>query len=247
MEKTTKGDILNSVRKVLAGKNPELWDINPKNWLKPFQRKSAWYLLKMGLFYHFLGLILMYLGSSLVTSVITDYAVPQIPVSVSLALSAGFFEEAAFFGIPFYLSGNSIVVLGTGIVWSAAHLFNTGVISIETLAYGGFLFSIPHIFFSLRTWSSGKGWFAIGFHSGWNISFLMLYCGMGLRECTVINEGLFDILNIVMAIATIFIVYLAYLNQEKKKNLNRILYLIPVSILIVGLFFLGTEEFIFLT
>lgn len=189
----------------------------------------------------------MYLGSNLVTTVISDYAVPEIPISISLALSAGFFEEAAFFGIPFYLSGNPLVVLGTGVIWSAAHLFNTGVISIETLAYGGFLFSIPHIFFSLRTWSSGKGWFAIAFHSGWNISFLMIYCGIGLRDCSIINEGLFDLLNIIMAIATVSIVYLAYLNQEKKKNLNRIFYLIPVVVLILGLLFLGKEELIFLT
>lgn len=189
----------------------------------------------------------MYLGSNLVTTVISDYAVPEIPISISLALSAGFFEEAAFFGIPFYRSGNPLVVLGTGVIWSAAHLFNTGVISIETLAYGGFLFSIPHIFFSLRTWSSGKGWFAIAFHSGWNISFLMIYCGIGLRDCSIINEGLFDLLNIIMAIATVSIVYLAYLNQEKKKNLNRIFYLIPVVVLILGLLFLGKEELIFLT
>ena len=166
-------------------KHSEIFDLNPKNWLKPFQKNTIWYLLKMGLFYHFLGLILMYLGSNLATSVIPEYAPPQIPVSISLALSAGFFEEAIFFGIPTYLSGNPLVVLGVGVIWSVAHLFNSGIISVETLSYGGFLFSIPHIFFSLRTWSSGKGWFAIAFHSGWNFSFLMMYCNMGLRECSI--------------------------------------------------------------
>ena len=176
-------------------KNPELLDINPKTWLRPYQKKTFGYLLKMGFFYHFLGLVLMYLVSNLATSVISGYSIPQIPVSVSLALSAGFLEEAVFFGIPTYLSGHPVVILASGIVWSAAHLFNTGIISIETLAYGGFLFSIPHIFFSLRTWSSGKGWFAIAFHSGWNVSMLMLYCGMGLRECSIINDEPFDILN----------------------------------------------------
>ena len=203
-------------------------------------------MLKIGLFYHFLGLILMYLGSNLATSIISDYATPQIPVSVSLAISAGFFEEAVFFGIPFYLSGNPLMVLGGGVVWSAAHLFNTGVISIETLAYGGFLFSIPHIFFSLRTWSSGKGWFAIVFHSGWNFAFLMMYCGMGLRECSVINDGMFDVLNIIMAITTILMVYFAYLKQVKKKHFNRFLYLVPVVVLLIGLFFLLEEEIKFL-
>jgi len=237
-----KGNILNNERKVLVVKNPELLDINPKTWLRPYQKTTVWYMLKMGLFYHFLGLILMYLGSNLATSVISGYATPQIPVSVSLALSAGFFEEAVFFGIPTFLSGHPVVVLASGIVWSSAHLFNTGIISIETLAYGGFLFSIPHIFFSLRTWSSGKGWFAIAFHSGWNFSFLMLYCGIGLRECSIINDDPFDILNIIMAIATIFMVYLAYINQVKKKHVNRFLYLIPVAVLLVGLFFLFGNE-----
>jgi hypothetical protein len=241
----TGENILSNERRVLVDKPSELLDINPKNWLKPYQKTTVWYMLKMGLFYHFIGLILMYLGSNLVTSVISDYTVPQIPVSVSLALSAGFFEEAVFFGIPFYLSGNPLVVLGTGIIWSVAHLFNTGVISIETLAYGGFLFSIPHIFFSLRTWSSGKGWFAIVFHSGWNFVFLMMYCGLGLRECSVINDGMFDALNIIMAVSTVFMVYLAYMKQVKKKSFNRILYLLPVIVLLVGIFFLLGEEFSF--
>jgi hypothetical protein len=241
----TGENILSNERRVLVDKPSELFDINPKNWLKPYQKTTVWYMLKMGLFYHFIGLILMYLGSNLVTSVISDYTVPQIPVSVSLALSAGFFEEAVFFGIPFYLSGNPLVVLGTGIIWSVAHLFNTGVISIETLAYGGFLFSIPHIFFSLRTWSSGKGWFAIVFHSGWNFVFLMMYCGLGLRECSVINDGMFDALNIIMAVSTVFMVYLAYMKQVKKKSFNRILYLLPVIVLLVGIFFLLGEEFSF--
>jgi hypothetical protein len=244
--KTIKENILNKERRVLVDKFSYTVDINPKNWLKPFQRTSVWYLLQMGLFYHVLGLILMYLGSNLATSVISDYTTPQIPVSVSLAISAGFFEETVFFGIPFYLSGNPLVVLGTGIIWSAAHLFNSGVISIETLAYGGFLFSVPHIFFSLRTWSSGKGWFAIVFHSGWNFSFLLMYCGIGLRECSVINDGMFDTLNIIMAITTVFMVYLAYLRQVKKKYVNRFLYLIPVIVLLVGLVFLLEEEINFL-
>ena len=242
MAKTIKENILNNERRVLVDRNSVLLDINPKNWLKPFQKISIWHLLKMGLFYHFLGLLLMYVGSNLATSVISEYTTPQIPVSISLALSAGFFEEAVFFGIPTYLSGHPLVVLGVGIIWSVAHLFNSGIISIETLAYGSFLFSIPHIFFSLRTWSSGKGWFAIAFHSGWNFSFLLIYCGMGLRECNIINDGIFDVLNIIMAIATVFLVYLAYREKVTKKYVNRYIFLIPVLVLIVGLIFLLGEE-----
>lgn len=247
MGKTTRENTLSKERKVLVARNPEILDLNPKTWLRPYQKTTPWYLLKMGLFYHFLGLILMYLGSNLATSVITGYSIPQIPVSVSLAISAGFLEESVFFGIPSYLTGHPVVILASGIIWSVSHLFNTGIISIETLAYGGFLFSIPHIFFSLRTWSSGKGWFAIAFHSGWNVSLLMLYCGVGLRECSVINEDPFDILNIIIAIATVFIVYLAYINQVKKKHVNRFLYLIPAAVLLVGLFLIFRNEIMILS
>ena len=239
------GDTPNKERKVLADKISIFLDFNPKCWIKPFQQNNVLYLIKMGLFYHFLGLGMMFLGSNLISIAISDYESPQIPVSVSLAISAGFFEEIVFFGIPFYLSGNPYLILGTGIIWSIAHLFNTGVISIENLAYGGFLFSIPHIFFSVRTWLSGKGWFAICFHSGWNIIFLMSYCGIGLRQCAIFNDY-FDLLNIIMASSSALIIYLAYLSYAKKKHFNRLLYFIPITILLFGMIFLVREEFIFL-
>jgi len=234
-------DIPNKERRVLADNLLTLFDINPRNWLKPFQRKNFFYLLKMGLFYHSLGLVLMFLGSNLIEEIFTEYESPQIPVSILLAISAGFFEETIFFGIPFYLSGNPLIILGTGIIWSLAHLFNTGIISIQNLAYAGFLFSIPHIFFSLRTWISGKGWFAILFHSGWNLLFLIFYCSIGLRQCNIINEN-FDIINLLMGSASIMIVYFAYANNKKKHHFNRFLYLIPVGILLIGLMLLVTDE-----
>jgi hypothetical protein len=138
------------------------------------------------------------------------------------------------------MSGHPLVLLGSGIVWSAAHLFNSGVFSVETLAYGGFLFSIPHIFFGIRTWISKKGWFAILFHSGWNFTFLIIYCALGLRECSIVNDT-YDILNVIMAAAAGIIVWLAY--QNKKHTINRFLYLAPVAAIIVALFVLYFENF----
>jgi len=38
-----EGDIRSKERKVLADKIIALFDINPKNWLKPFQRKNFFY------------------------------------------------------------------------------------------------------------------------------------------------------------------------------------------------------------
>ena len=211
---------------------PEIYDINPKTWLKPFQKTSVFYLLKMGLFYHGLSLILMYAGSFLATNVILDYEIPQFPVSISLAISSGLLEESIFFGIPYYLTGNPTILFGSGVIWSVAHLFSSGSFSIETLAYGGFLLTIPHIFFSIRTWISKKGWFAILFHSGWNFIILILYCMWGLRQCSIINDIL-DILNVIMAVSVGMILYLAY--QNKKKYVNRFLYLIPTIVIIFAI------------
>jgi hypothetical protein len=221
---------------------PEIHDINPKTWLRPFQRTSAFYLLKMGLFYHALGLILMYFGSFLATSVISDYDIPQIPVSLSLAISSGLLEESVFFGIPYYMTGNPLILFGSGIVWSVAHLFSSGVFSVETLSYGGFLLTIPHIFFSIRTWISKKGWFAILFHSTWNFAFLIFYCMLGLRQCSIVND-IFDILNVIMAASAGMIVYLAY--QNKKKPINRFLYLIPVSVIFIATIVLLSNDVLF--
>ena len=110
------------------------------------------------------------------------------------------------------------------------------------LAYGGFLFTIPHIFFSIRTWISEKGWFAIVFHSGWNITFLILYCMLGLRQCNIINDTI-DILNIIMAASAGIIVYILY--QNKQKYVNRFLILIPVTIIIIATIVLFLDEIIF--
>ena len=221
---------------------PEVYDINPKTWLKPFKKTDIFYLLKMGLFYHGLGLILMYVGSFFATSMISGYETPQFPVSLSLALSSGLIEESVFFGIPYYMTGNPLILLGSGIVWSTAHLFSSGVFSIETLAYGVFLFTIPNMFFSIRVWISKKGWFAIVFHSTWNFTVLILYCVLGLRQCNVITD-MFDILNVIMAVSVGVIVYLAY--QSKEKHINRFLYLVPTVIILFTILILFLNDFIF--
>jgi len=211
---------------------PEICDFNPKTWLKPFQKTGVFYLLKMGLFYHGLGLILMYVGSIFVTTIIPDYEIPQIPVSISLTLSSGLLEESIFFGMPYYMTGHPMILLGSGIIWSAVHLFNPEVFSIEALAYGGFLFTIPHMFFSIRTWISKKGWFAIIFHSLWNFSVLISFCALGLRQCSILND-MFDVLNIVLAVSAGAIVYLAY--QNRKRHINQFLYLFPSLIIAFAL------------
>jgi hypothetical protein len=245
LEKMIGEDIPNKERRVLVVNRPEILDFFPKNWVKPFQKNNVLYLIKMGIFYHLLGVSFMVLGSNIISEAIPNYESPQFPVSISLALSAGMFEEVIFFGIPFYLSGNPLIVLGTGLIWSVSHLFNTGMVSLQTLAYEGFFLSVPHIFFSLRTWVSGKGWFAICFHSAWNIIFLLMYCSLGFRPCNIFND-FFDLINIILAFSSAVIVYFAYLNYVKKKNINQFFYLLPVIVLVLGLLLLLREELTFL-
>lgn len=123
------------------------FDLNPKNWLKPFSRKSIWYLVVMGLFYHGISISLMYAGSALVTSISPDYEFPSFPVSIVMAATSGPIEETLFFGIPYFLSGNPNSMIVTGAIWSIAHIFNTQVFSFNTLGYVGFL--IPQLAFLL--------------------------------------------------------------------------------------------------
>lgn len=236
--------MLNKYKTILKTTREELYDVNPRNWLKNFQKTTPLYFLKMGLFYHAIGLALMQIGSFFAMAIISDYEIPQFPISISLALSAGLLEESVFFGIPFYLTGNPFLLLGTGAVWSVSHLFNSNsdIMSFESLAYGGFLFSVPHIFFSLRVWSSGKGWFAVAFHSIWNLAFLIAFCGMGLRTCSVINDS-FDAMNVITAASAGMIVYLAYISKTRKKIINRFLYLVPITITVLAFLVLYSGEF----
>ena len=182
-------------RGILLGFSEFILDVNPKNWIKPFQRKSIWYLVLMAFFYHGISMGLMYAGDNIVAKVLVDYEAPSFPVSVTMAATSGPIEEILFFGIPYYLSGNPHSMLVTGAIWSAAHIFNTQVFSYNSLGYVGFLITIPHIFFSLRAWSSGKGWFAILFHSAWNLAFLLSYCAIGIRDCAAFGQGEFFVID----------------------------------------------------
>jgi hypothetical protein len=77
-------------------------------------------------------------------------------------------EDTLFFGIPFYLSfGNHFLVLAGGIAWTIIHL-GLGIASVNQIHYPNWLSVIPLMFFFLRTWVSGKGWFGIVIHSAYD-------------------------------------------------------------------------------
>jgi len=75
------------------------------------------------------------------------------------------------------------VPLVGGIIWVALHALNTNTINLNNLAYANWFFVVPSLFFSLRTWVSGKGWFAIITHSVWNATFFLLGCSYGEASC----------------------------------------------------------------
>jgi len=194
----------------------EIEDIKPRSWLSSYRKTSVSYLVKMALFYYAMGVILQIAGNYLASQVITGYVGPSLPYSISIGLTAGPVEETLFFGIPYYLSGNPYLVLATGLAWSVGHIFNTEVFQITHLAYGNFLFTLPHIFFSIRTWMSGKGWFAIVFHSAWNATFLASYCLISGNACIAIGNGWYFVLDVFSIIAAVLLLAATYRLYKRK-------------------------------
>ena len=164
-------------------------DINPSSWLTPYRRTSIGYLTKMLLFYHGIGILIMIIGTTIIQNLVPEYQDVSVPLSIISVLSAGPIEEILFFGLPYYIFGNHLVVLGGGIVWVMLHILNTDTFEITTLSYANWLFVIPSLFFSLRTWISGKGWFAVLTHSLWNGIFFTSGCLVGEVSCNLTLRG----------------------------------------------------------
>lgn len=175
----------------------------------------------MVLFYHTVGVVLLILGSTLLQSVVTDYKEPGKPISVISVIFAGPVEETLFFGIPFYATGNNIVVMAGGILWAMWHLFGSTV-QLNSLAYANWLFVLPSIFLSFRTWISGKGWFAVVAHSSWNIFFFSLGCATGEVPCKLIYDNAFsDIITVIyLAVAGVLVLITYFLYRGKQGKLR---------------------------
>jgi membrane protease YdiL (CAAX protease family) len=186
-------------------------DFHPRSWLSKYRRTSVGYLTKMLLFYHGIGILLLLVGTAIVEQVLPDYEQPNIPRSFVSVIAAGPIEETIFFGIPFYIFGNAYSVLVTGVVWVGIHLLNTDTLSIDNLAFGNLLFVLPSLFFSLRTWISGKGWFSVVTHSAWNGIFFAAGCFVGEFTCTVIDRDInVTVISIVSSIGLLGVTYALY-------------------------------------
>ena len=200
-------------------------DMNPKSWFSNYRQLSLWYLTKMGLFYSILGLGI---ASVIMTGefVLFDYEEPVSPISFVQIVIAGPIEETFFFGIPFSLSGNPFVVLVTGSFWATIHIFNAQMSEVGGFSYSTVGFAIPHIFFSLRAWKSGKGWFTIPFHSTWNSMIFGISVAVGEIPLMIIDEKVPEVDIVMTIIAGIFIgitfpLYRWRLKREIKKNFKQ--------------------------
>jgi hypothetical protein len=193
-------------------------DFNPLTWISKYRRNSIYYLTIMVLFYHLIGFIIMVLGSVVVDLVVNNYSEPTIPLTVISVIFAGPFEETIFFGIPFYLTGNNLVTVAGGVIWASLHILNTPTLQISSLAYLTWLFVTPSIFASLRTWISGKGWFAIISHSIWNLIFFVAGCTNGEFPCRIVNEKdfLIDMAYVSTSVIFILFTYFLYLRYKSK-------------------------------
>jgi hypothetical protein len=196
-------------------------DINPKRWTRRFLRTSVHYLVIMVFFYHAIGVGLLIVGAFVVQSVMTDYKEPFKPVTVISVIFAGPIEENLFFGIPLYATGSHLIVMAGGILWAMWHLLGS-TMQADSLAYSNWLFVLPSIFLSFRTWISGKGWFAIAAHSVWNISFFSLGCASGEIDCKIFygSNPLSDIITISAAAILTMITFTLYYSKQKRVKLN---------------------------
>jgi hypothetical protein len=193
-------------------------DFHPKSWLSKYKRTSIGYLTKMLLFYHGIGILLLLAVTPLIEQILPDYEQPSIPRSLLLVLAAGPLEETIFFGIPFYIFGNVYFVLATGAVWVGIHLFNTDTLSVNSLAFGNLVFVLPSLFFSLRTWLSGKGWFSVVTHSAWNGIFFSAGCFAGEFSCTVVESDInATVTTIGISGGLLAVTYLLYRRRKNKE------------------------------
>ena len=194
-------------------------DFHPRSWLSRYRHNSISYITKMLLFYHGIGIILLLIGSAVIKEVLPEHVEPSIPRSLSGVLGAGPLEETIFFGIPFYIFGNAYWVLVTGSIWVGVHLLNTDTLTINSLAFGNLLFVLPSLFFSLRTWISGKGWFSVLAHSAWNGVFFAAGCSTGEFKCTTIDGDISaTVMSVTLSAALIAITYALYKRRQSKER-----------------------------
>ena len=204
-------------------------DVSPLTWLKPFSNNSIKHILKMAVFYHLFALFLMFFVTSTFFVYDPGHEIPFFPLTLIDLTTAGPIEESIFFGLPYFLTGNQYVMLGTGIVWALGHIGGfdeDGNFSEEWLNWENLTFVIPTMFFSYRAWLCGKGWLSIVLHSIWNAGMFGIDCVSGFGECTIYEsgvEGMVYSISLILGSAILLgITYWAYRRRERKNEKSNI-------------------------
>jgi hypothetical protein len=216
-------------------------DLHPLRWTSKYRRTTVLYLIIVSLFYKVIGAIAL-VGSLYLLQLfgfnysenlsfyVTNY-------NTAFVLFAGPTEETLFFGIPLYSTSNHVVVMATGILWLVSHLLNSSSIQLNTLAYPQFFGLIPSLFWSFRTWISGKGWFAIISHSMYNLSSITPSCLSGELPC---HDNLYSVLGLaIIACLLLGINYSLYRRRARKLKVKYKIAIITILsiIYILGFFF----------
>lgn len=197
-------------------------DINPKRWISKFHNTSIVHLFLMLMFYHAIGVLLLLFGSTIIQYSLSGYVGPSIPRYLAPVIAAGPIEESIFFGIPYYAIGNQFAVIISGITWVMLHLFNAKTTGAASLSYYNWLFVIPSFFYSLRTWITGKGWFAIIAHSIWNAIFFTLGCVYNEYSCSIFPPAGTSSLYQFISIATVaaLVISLTFIFYERRRRIR---------------------------
>ncbi len=204
-------------------------DVSPSTWLKPYSNNSIKHILKMAIFYHVIGLLIAFVVWGAVILNDPSHEIPFYPLTLIDVTTAGPIEESLLFGLPYFLTGNQYVMLGTAILWTLFHvggLDEDGNFSEEWLTWENFAFVIPTMFFSYRTWFSGKGWLSIVVHSVWNVGAFGVDCVSGEGDCIIyesdVEGNIISVVLILVSAILIGITFWAYRRRERKNEKSNI-------------------------
>lgn len=200
-------------------------DINPKRWISKFQNTSLTHIGILALFYHVMIIPFILFSQYLPDVYFQKDALFEIPQNAfNNTILVPSIEEILFFGLPHYLSGHPLIVLIVGSSWSIVHLFEPLTSSTYYLSLSAFFTTIPILFFNIRAWKSGKGWFSIATHGGYNFLVALGRCIPNITSCSEFFKNEFDFpgFHIVLAltISLLLITYFLYRKKRLTENAN---------------------------
>ncbi|TLY01446.1 MAG: hypothetical protein E6K92_08480 [Thaumarchaeota archaeon] len=91
--------------------------------------------------------------------------------------------------------------------------------SVAGVLVADLLFVLPSLFFSLRTWVSGKGWFSVVTHSAWNGVFFAAGCSTIEFTCTPLDNDISStLISVALSAGLIAANYALYKRKESKER-----------------------------